>query len=59
MKLKADRSFSGTLGNAGYGQVFEVPAVVGKQMVKDGYPVTEVKESGRGKGNAAGKPAGD
>ncbi|WP_303202478.1 hypothetical protein [Raoultibacter timonensis] len=59
MKLKAEKSFSGVLGNAGQGTTFEVSASVGKQMIKDGYPVAEVKESGRGKRNAAARADGD
>lgn len=47
MKLKAQKSFSGALGSAGFGQTIEVAAVIGKRMIEDGYPVVEVKESGR------------
>lgn len=47
MKLKVEKSFSGTLGCAGVGQTVEVTSAVGKQMIKDGYPVVEVKESAR------------
>ena len=47
MKLKVEKSFSGALGSAGVGQTIEVAAAVGKQMIKDGYPAVEVKESGR------------
>ena len=47
MKLLVNKSFSGVLGNAGKGQEIEVPAAVGKKMIASGYPVTEVKASGR------------
>lgn len=40
------KSFSGAMGSAGKGQTIEVTAAVGKKMIKDGYPVVEVKESG-------------
>lgn len=55
MKLLVDKSFSGVLGNAGKGRTIEVPAAVGKKMIASGYPVTEVKASGR---RNAGKPEG-
>lgn len=55
MRLEATKSFSGTLGSAGKGQEIEVPAAVGKKMIKDGYPVVEVRGSGttrKAKGDA-------
>lgn len=46
MKLQVEKSYSGALGSAGQGQVIEVTTATGKKMIKDGYPVSEVKESG-------------
>ncbi|WP_180953106.1 hypothetical protein [Eggerthella timonensis] len=46
MKLEVEKSFSGALGCAGVGQTIEVSAAVGKRMIKEGYPVVEVKERG-------------
>lgn len=42
MLLKVSKGFSGVLGNGHVGQVLDVPAKVGKKMIKDGYPVEEV-----------------
>lgn len=47
MKLKATSSFGGMLGSAGVGQTFEVDEKTGKKMLKEGYPVVEVKSGGR------------
>ena len=55
MRLLASKSFSGALGSAGKGQTIEVPAAVGRQMIKRGYPVTEVKANGK----RAGKDEGE
>lgn len=46
MKLEVEKSFSGALGCAGVGQIIEVSTEIGKRMIKEGYPVVEVREHG-------------
>ena len=57
MRLEVEKSFSGALGCAGVGQTIEVPADVGKRMIDDGYPVSEVEERGRTRKAPGDEPA--
>lgn len=47
MKLKATKSFSGVLGSAGVGRVFEVSDEIGELMQRDHYPVEVVADEGK------------
>lgn len=47
MKLKATAGFSGALGSAGVGNIIEVDAKAGKEMLKQGYPVEEVQDESK------------